>query len=129
MKKIEAIIRISKLESVKDALVAQGVQGMTISEVHGKGVAKGQPISYRGVTSTTAVVPRIKLETIVADEDVETMIDAIFQAAHTGEVGDGRITVVNLDSVTRIRTGEIDDSEQDLVRHEGASHFAQARRF
>jgi nitrogen regulatory protein PII len=127
MKKIEAIIRVSKLEAVKDALVARGVEGMTIAEVYGRGIDKGQPITYRGIT-TTGAVPRIKLETVVPDEDVEPLIDAIFQAAHTGEVGDGRILVVDVESVMRIRTGEMDDHELVSVAHSGPSHLARSRR-
>lgn len=129
MKKIEAIVRNTKLESVKHALVAQGVLGMTITEVLGIGEQKGGTITYRGIDTAVDHVSRIKLELIVAEDDVERVIDAIFQAAHTGAVGDGRILVVDLDSVTRIRTGETEDSEQSLVRHEGVSHLAQSRRY
>jgi nitrogen regulatory protein P-II 1 len=129
MKKIEAIVRVSKLEAVKDTLVARGVQGMTITEVHGHGVDQGQPITYRGITTTTGSVPRIKLETIVADEDVDAMIDAIFQAAHTREPGDGRILVVDLDSVTRIRTGEVEQCEPRASAHAGASYFDYSLRY
>src|SRR5262249_16791125 len=121
MKKIEAIIRISKLEEVKNALVAQGVEGMTITEVHGRGHAKPREYTYRGVTETASIVPRIKIETVVSDDEAERTIDSIFQAANTGEVGDGRILVVDLESVTRIRTGETFDRDADAPAHGGAS--------
>jgi nitrogen regulatory protein P-II 1 len=129
MKKIEAIVRNSKLEPVKNSLAELGVSGMTITEVLGTGKQKGGTITYRGIEAAVDSVPRIKLEVVVADDDVERVIDAIFQAAHTGEIGDGRILVVDLESVTRIRTGETEVREPSLVAHEGVSHFAQVRRY
>lgn len=125
MKKIEAIIRRSKLEAVKDALSELGVQGMTISEVHGHGVQKLGTITYRGIESRLDFVPRVKLETVVSDDSSERVVDAIFQSAHTGEVGDGRIYVIDIDSVTRIRTGETEESEQTDVDYH--SEFSARR--
>jgi nitrogen regulatory protein P-II 1 len=112
VKKVEAIIRNSKLEVVKEALVEQGVQGMTISEVHGVGAQKGPKISYRGTEGNLRSVPRVKLETIVPDDVADRIVDVIFHTAHTGEVGDGRIYVSEIESVTRIRTGEMERAEE-----------------
>ena len=112
MKKIEAIFRHTKLEAVKDALVEQGIDGLTVTEVHGRGAQKGRTITYRGTDSQLDLVPRVKLETVVADDAAERVVDTIFQAAHTGEVGDGRIFVTNIESVVRIRTGECVSDEQ-----------------
>ncbi len=119
MKKIEAIIRHTKLEAVKDALVAHGVEGMTVSEVRGHGAQKGPAGFYRGTERVLEFIPRVKVETIVSDESCESVLDTIFQVAHTGEVGDGRILVTDLESVVRIRTGEVSnrsDETEDRTR-------------
>jgi nitrogen regulatory protein P-II 1 len=118
MKKIEAIIRRQKLDAVKTALSSVGVQGTTVTEVYGSGAQTSPSISYRGVTAKQDFVPRLKVEVIVNDDDEERVIDAIFQSAHTGEVGDGRVLVLDLNSVTRIRTGESIESESNFVREE-----------
>src|SRR5450631_3197134 len=117
MKKIEATIQYFKLEAVKAALVAAGVQGMTVSEVHGVG-EETRTMMYRGTTRTTDSVAKVKVETIVADREAERIVDTIFQAAHTGELGDGSIVVSDIKSVTRIRTGETEDSDEDFTRHQ-----------
>ena len=107
MKKVEAIIRVWKLDEVRQSLHLHGVDGMTIAEVQGSGDEKGGAITYRGAQATQALVPRIKLETVVEDDRVDETVDAIYRAAHTGEIGDGRILVIDLDSVVRVRTGEM----------------------
>jgi nitrogen regulatory protein P-II 1 len=110
MKKIEAIIRHFKLEDVKDALNQQGIKGLTISEVRGFGRQKGHSEMYRGAEYTVDFVPKIKLETVVADKDAATVIDIIVKMAKTGQVGDGKIFVSDLSNAVRIRTGESGDS-------------------
>ena len=110
MKKIEAIIRPFKLEDVKIALVNAGIVGMTVSEGRGFGRQKGQVERYRGSEFTVEFLQKLKIEVVVADNTVETVIQAIAGAAKTGEIGDGKIFVSSIDSVVRIRTGEINDS-------------------
>ncbi len=109
MKKIEAIIRPSKLEDIKDALLAINVGGMTITQVMGFGKQRGHKEYYRGVEMMINVLPKVKLEVTVSDEDFEKTIQAIVENARTGEVGDGKIFVSTLDDVIRIRTGESGD--------------------
>ncbi len=106
MKKIEAVIRHFKLESVKEALTNIGVKGMTVSEVRGFGRQKGHTEMYRGAEYTVDFVPKVKLEVVVADAECHTVIDEIVRAAGTGQVGDGKIFVSDLAEVVRIRTGE-----------------------
>ena len=106
MKKIEAIIRHFKLEEVKDALTAAGVSGMTVSEVRGFGRQKGHKEQYRGAEYTVDFLPKLKLEIVVDDAEVETAVAAITEAARTGKVGDGKIFISPLEEVIRIRTGE-----------------------
>ncbi len=107
MKKIEAIIRHFKLEDVKSALNEHGVQGMTVTEVRGFGRQKGHTEMYRGTEYTVDLVPKIKLEVVVSDDAAQGVIDAIVQAARTGQVGDGKIFVHDLAQTVRIRTGEV----------------------
>ena len=109
MKKIEAIIRPFKLEDVKIALVNSGIVGMTVSEVRGFGRQKGQVERYRGSEFTVEFLQKLKVEVVVEDEKVSSVIDAIAEAAKTGEIGDGKIFVTSIDSVVRIRTGERDE--------------------
>jgi nitrogen regulatory protein P-II 1 len=109
MKKIEAFIRHFKLEDVKDALTRQGVQGMTVTEVRGFGRQKGHTEMYRGAEYTVDFVPKIKVEVVVRDADLAKAIEAITQSAKTGQVGDGKIFVSELENVVRIRTGEAGD--------------------
>jgi nitrogen regulatory protein P-II 1 len=106
MKKIEAIIRHFKLDDVKNALIENGITGMTISEVRGFGRQKGQTETYRGAEYRVDFVPKVKLEVAVDDSKLSAAVNAITKAAHTGKVGDGKIFVVGLEEAVRIRTGE-----------------------
>ena len=108
MKKIEAIVRPFKLEDVKIALVNAGIVGMTVSEVRGFGRQKGQVERYRGSEFTVEFLQKLKVEVVVENEKVNSVIDAIAEAAKTGEIGDGKIFISSIDSVVRIRTGERD---------------------
>ena len=108
MKKIEAIIRPFKLEDVKVALVNAGIIGMTVSEVRGFGRQKGQVERYRGSEFTVEFLQKLKVEVVVDNEKVDSVINAIAEAAKTGEIGDGKIFISQVDSVLRIRTGELD---------------------
>jgi nitrogen regulatory protein P-II 1 len=109
MKKIEALIRHFKLDEVKDALTQCGVHGMSISEVRGFGRQKGHSEMYRGAEYSVDFVPKIKVEVVVTDAELSAAVDAIRRAAKTGQVGDGKIFVTNLENVVRIRTGEEGD--------------------
>ena len=109
MKKIEAIIRPFKLEDVKIALVNSGIVGMTVSEFRGFGRQKGQVERYRGSEFTVEFLQKLKVEVVVEDEKVNSVIDAIAEAAKTGEIGDGKIFITSIDSVVRIRTGDKDE--------------------
>ena len=109
MKKIEAIIRPFKLEDVKIALVNSGIVGMTVSEVRGFGRQKGQVERYRGSEFTVEFLQKLKVEVVVEDEKVNSVIYAIAEAANTGEIGDGKIFITSIDSVVRIRTGDKDE--------------------
>ncbi len=106
MKKIEAIIRTFKLEDIKSSLSEAGVEGMTITEVRGFGRQKGHTEMYRGNEYAIDFVPKVKVEVVVPDEKVRAMIDTIMDKAQTGQMGDGKIFVTNLEEVVRIRTGE-----------------------
>src|SRR4029453_3983080 len=106
MKKIEAIVRHFKLEDVKNALVEKGISGMTITEVRGFGRQKGHTEMYRGTEYRVDFVPKVKVELVVDDNKVQTAIGAIVKVAQTGQIGDGKIFVSNLDECIRIRTGE-----------------------
>jgi len=106
MKKIEAIIRHFKLDDVKDALSAAGVQGMTVTEVRGFGRQKGHTETYRGAEYAVDFVPKVKLEVVVTTDDAPKAIEAILNSARTGQVGDGKIFVSDLTDTIRIRTGE-----------------------
>jgi len=109
MKKIEAIIKPFKLEDVKDALSEMGINGMTIIEVKGYGRQQGHTELYRGAEYVVDFLPKIKIETIVKEEDVDDVIDAIVNAARTGKIGDGKVFVSSINKAIRIRTGEEDD--------------------
>jgi nitrogen regulatory protein P-II 2 len=109
MKLIIAIIKPFKLEEVRDALAAAGVQGMTVSEVRGFGRQKGQTELYRGAEYTTAFVPKVRIEAIVQASLIQSAVEAIQQSAITGTIGDGKIFVLDVDQAIRIRTGERDD--------------------
>lgn len=106
MKKIEAIIKPFKLDDVRAALSEVGVAGMTVSEVKGFGRQRGHTELYRGAEYMVDFLPKVKLEIVVADEDVERCIEAIIETAQTGKIGDGKIFVTAIERVIRIRTGE-----------------------
>ncbi|MFM2081938.1 MAG: hypothetical protein RL380_629 [Verrucomicrobiota bacterium] len=106
MKKIEAIIKPFKLEDVKESLAESGISGMTVTEVKGFGRQKGHTEIYRGSEYTVDFLPKIKLELVVADAQVDAAVKAIITGAKTGKIGDGKIFVTAVESATRIRTGE-----------------------
>ena len=106
MTKVEAIIKPFRLDEVKDSLTAAGIQGITVSEVKGFGRQKGKTEHYRGSEYRIDFVPKVKLEVIVADDQVALVVHAIEEAARTGSIGDGKIFVMPLGDVIRIRTGE-----------------------
>jgi nitrogen regulatory protein P-II 1 len=106
MKKIEAIVKPFKLEEVKDALAALGIQGMTVIEAKGFGRQKGHTEIYRGSEYTVDFLPKVKIEVVLADNLVPTAMEAIIKAAKTGKIGDGKIFVSNVENVVRIRTSE-----------------------
>lgn len=106
MKKIEAIVRHFKLEDVKNALTEQGIHGMTASEVRGFGRQKGHTEIYRGTEYAVDFVPKVKIEIVCSDDKVATVVDTILTTAQTGQIGDGKIFVTNLEESIRIRTGE-----------------------
>ena len=110
MKKVEAVIRPFKLEDVKLALVNAGIVGMTVSEVRGFGRQKGQVERYRGSEFTVEFLQKLKVDVVIDDDRVEAVINAIAEAAKTGEIGDGKIFVSSVDTVLRIRTGDRDSS-------------------
>ena len=106
MKKIEAIVRPSKLEDIKEALNKYNVQGMTISQVMGCGMQKGRKEYYRGTEVTINLLPKIKVEIVAKDDHVEDIVNIICKEGKTGEVGDGKIFIYNVEETIRIRTGE-----------------------
>ena len=110
MRKIEAIIKPFKLDEVKDALNAIGIQGLTVTEVKGFGRQKGHVELYRGAEYDISFIPKIKLEAVVPDAMVEKAIATIVEKAKTGKIGDGKIFVLSLEQVVRIRTGETGDT-------------------
>lgn len=110
MKLVIAIIKPFKLEEVKEALAAAGVEGMTVTDVKGFGRQKGHAEIYRGSEYTVDFLPKVKIEIAVGDEIVGTVIDAIAKGARTGKIGDGKIFVVPLEEVVRIRTDERGES-------------------
>jgi nitrogen regulatory protein P-II 2 len=109
MKFITAIIKPFKLDEVREALSALGVQGMTVSEVKGYGRQKGHTEIYRGAEYAVNFLPKIKIEVAVRSEMADAVIEAITNSARTGQIGDGKIFVTGVDQVVRIRTGEIDN--------------------
>ncbi|MDZ7642037.1 MAG: P-II family nitrogen regulator [Desulfurivibrio sp.] len=110
MKKVEAIIKPFKLDAVKEAVTALGVHGMTVSEVKGFGRQKGHTEVYRGAEYVVDFVPKIKLEIVVDSDQVERVVETICTAARNGKIGDGKIFVLPVESVCRIRTGELDQA-------------------
>ncbi len=117
MKKIEAIIRPERLQEVQDSLDELGVSGLTVTDVVGCGRQKGYTEHYRGSTANISLLPKIKVESVVPDGVAEQAIEAIVSGAYTGEIGDGRVFVYDIEQAIRIRTGE---SGEDTVRHEVA---------
>ncbi len=110
MKQITAIIKPFKLDEVREGLAELGVTGLTVTEVKGFGRQKGHTELYRGAEYVVDFLPKIKVEVVVADDRVDTVIDAIVKAAHTGKIGDGKIFVTAVEPVIRIRTGETNES-------------------
>jgi nitrogen regulatory protein P-II 1 len=106
MKKIEAIIKPFKLDEVKDALNAIGIQGMTVTEVKGFGRQKGHVELYRGAEYDVAFIPKVKIEVVVADGIADKVLSTIQEKAKTGKIGDGKIFISKLEDIIRIRTGE-----------------------
>jgi nitrogen regulatory protein P-II 1 len=115
MRKIEAIIRTERLQNVQDALDELGVSGLTVSEVMGCGRQKGYTEQYRGARANISLLPKLKVESVVSAEIVDKAVDAIVGAAYTGETGDGRVFVYDVEKAVRIRTGE---RGPETVRHE-----------
>ena len=115
MMKIEAIIRHERLQEVQDALDQLGVSGLTVSEVVGCGRQKGYTEQYRGVQANISLLPKIKVESVVPTDLVDRAVEAIVEAARTGNVGDGRVFVYSVEQSVRIRTGE---SGEESLRHE-----------
>jgi nitrogen regulatory protein P-II 1 len=110
MRKIEAIIKPFKLDDVKEAVEAVGIQGITITEVKGCGRQKGHSEVYRGAEYVVDFLPKVKLEVIVSEERVPEVVEAIQKAAHTGRIGDGKIFITPIEDIIRIRTGETGDA-------------------
>jgi len=110
MKKIEAIIKPFKLDDVKEALTAAGIQGMTITEVKGFGRQKGHKEIYRGAEYVVDFMPKVKVEAVVSEAVVADVVEAIRKAAATGKIGDGKIFILPVDEAMRIRTGETGES-------------------
>jgi nitrogen regulatory protein P-II 1 len=110
MKKIEAIIQPFKLEEVKEALAGAGVDGLTIAEVHGHGRQKGHTETYRGHEYKVDVRPKIKLELVVTEAQLERIVNVIADAAKTGKIGDGKIFISTIDNAVRIRNGDLGES-------------------
>ena len=109
MKKIEAIIKPFKLDEVREALSEIGISGLTVTEVKGFGRQKGHTELYRGAEYVVDFLPKIKIEIVVANETVETVIEAIIKAARTGKIGDGKIFVSTVEQIVRMRTGETNE--------------------
>jgi len=109
MKKVEAIIKPFKLEEVKEALAEVGVQGLSVAEVKGFGRQKGHKELYRGAEYVVEFLPKVKLEVVVTDESLQSVVEAIVKSASTGRIGDGKIFVSTVEEAVRIRTGESGD--------------------
>ncbi|MER3403370.1 MAG: transcriptional regulator [Armatimonadota bacterium] len=110
MKRVEAIIRPVRFEAVKEALNDIGVYGMTVTDVRGFGRQQGHTEKYRGSTYTVNLLPKIKIEVVVPEAQVEEVVAAILESAHTGEIGDGKIFIAEVEEAVRIRTGERGES-------------------
>ncbi len=110
MKKIEAVIREESLDAVKQALEEKSYFGMTVSEVSGRGRQKGIPLQWRGGEYRVDFLPKLRIELVVLDEDVPVAIEAIVRNARTGEIGDGKIFILPVEGVVRVRTGDRDEN-------------------
>lgn len=110
MKKIECIIRPSKLDDIKDALYEAGIKGMTVSNVMGCGAQRGMKESYRGNTYAVNLIPKVKIEVIVVDDILGKAVSIILDKAHTGNLGDGKLFIYHVEDAIRIRTGESGES-------------------
>ena len=110
MKKIEAVIKPFKLDEVREALSEVGITGLTVTEVKGFGRQKGHTELYRGAEYVVDFLPKVKIEVVVKNDDVDSCVDAIIKAARTGKIGDGKIFVTSVERVVRIRTGEQDET-------------------
>ena len=110
MKLVTAVVKPHKWDDVRSALEMVGITGMTVSEVSGYGRQKGHTEVYRGAEYDIALVPKIRVEILVADEDATTVVDAILRTAATGRIGDGKVWVTPVESVVRVRTGDRDDA-------------------
>lgn len=110
VKRIEAFVRVNRLEAVKEALEAEGIRGLSCENVRGYGRQMGRTDLYRGSTYAVNLLPKMRVEVVVRDEDLDTAIDAIVSAAHTGEIGDGKIFVSDVLDAIRVRTGERGDA-------------------
>lgn len=106
MRQITAVIKPFKLDDVREALNTQGVHGLTIGEVSGSGRQRGHTEVYRGAEYVVDLVPKVRIEIVVDDDDADRVVDAIVAAAHTGKIGDGKVWVVPVETVVRVRTGE-----------------------
>ena len=106
MKLVTAIIKPFKLDDVKSALEAYGIQGMTVSEASGYGRQRGHTEVYRGAEYTVDLVPKVRLEVLVEDDDADSVVDVIVKSAQTGRIGDGKVWTVPVETVARVRTGE-----------------------
>jgi nitrogen regulatory protein P-II 1 len=106
MKKVEAVVRVFKLEEIKNALIEKGIRGLTATEVKGFGRQQGHTEMYRGTEYSVEFVPKIKVEVVCADGQLQQVIDTILRTAQTGQIGDGKIFVTDLHNTIRIRTGE-----------------------
>ena len=120
MKKVEAIIRPDRLQSVQDALDSLGTSGLTVTEVLGCGRQRGYTETYRGARANISLQRKVKVEAVVADTSVSAVVDAIAGAAKTGEIGDGKIFVISVEDALRIRTGE---RGEEIVRHLQPEHW------
>lgn len=110
MKLVTAVIKPFKLEEVKEAIGAQGIEGLTVSEASGHGRQKGHTEVYRGAEYTVDLVPKVRVEVLVSDDIAEAVVDSIVGAARTGQIGDGKVWIISVDEVVRVRTGERGDA-------------------
>ena len=109
MKAVTAVVKPFKLEDVKSALEVLGIQGLTVSEVQGFGRQRGHTEVYRGAEYVVDLVPKVRVDVVVADTDADKVVEAIVQAARTGKIGDGKVWVTPVETIVRVRTGERDD--------------------